>query len=257
MPAPNVIVLRAPGTNCDAETAFAFEHCGAKAERVHLFRVLERPEMLKGFQILCVPGGFSYGDDVGAGAIFGGQLKSRLGEAIREFLLADKLVWGICNGFQVLMRAGILPGGSQNWPPREGDKPDATLTWNDNGRYTARWVKLSTAGSNSVFLKGIDVIELPVAHAEGKIVVRNDQVLLLWRERRQIALCYDPQDNPNGSTADIAGLCDPTGRVFGLMPHPERHLHATQHPQWTRRRLDSEEGAGMQIFRNAVEYFAS
>jgi phosphoribosylformylglycinamidine synthase len=116
-------------------------------------------------------------------------------------------------------------------------------------------VRLATTGSSSVFLKGIDAIELPVAHAEGKIVVRNDSVLSGWRERRQIALCYDPRDNPNGSTADIAGLADPTGRVLGLMPHPERHIHATQHPQWTRRRLDSEEGAGMQIFRNAVEYF--
>jgi phosphoribosylformylglycinamidine synthase len=256
MPTPSVIVLRAPGTNCDVETAHAFAHCGARAEKMHLFRVLERPEVLKDFQILCVPGGFSYGDDVGAGAIFGGQLKSRLGSALREFLLADKLVLGICNGFQVLMRAGILPGGSENWPPQEGDKPEATLTWNDNGRYTARWVRLQTQGSNSVFLKGIGSIELPIAHAEGKIVVRSDKVLAGWRDRRQIALCYDPQDNPNGSTADIAGLCDPTGRVFGLMPHPERHIHATQHPQWTRKPLATEEGAGMQIFRNAVEYFA-
>jgi phosphoribosylformylglycinamidine synthase len=132
---------------------------------------------------------------------------------------------------------------------------EATLTWNDNGRYTARWVHLAATGSSSVFLEGIDSIELPVAHAEGKIVVRNDAVLSRWREKRQIALCYDPQDNPNGSMADIAGLADPTGRVLGLMPHPERHMHATQHPQWTRRRLDGEEGAGMQIFRNAVEYF--
>jgi phosphoribosylformylglycinamidine synthase I len=255
MPKPNVIVLRAPGTNCDVETAHAFAYCGAKPERVHLFRVLEQPEMLKDFQILCVPGGFSYGDDVGAGVIFGGQLRSRLAGALREFMQADKLVLGICNGFQVLMKSGILPGGSENWPPRDADKPDATLTWNDNGRYTARWVRLVTRGSTSVFLKGIDAIELPVAHAEGKIVVRNDAVLTGWRERRQIALCYDPHDNPNGSTADIAGLADPTGRVLGLMPHPERHIHATQHPQWTRRRLESEEGAGMQIFRNAVEYF--
>ena len=255
MPTPNVIVLRAPGTNCDLETAHAFEYCGARPERVHLFRVLERPEMLKDFQILCIPGGFSYGDDVGAGVIFGGQLRSRLSVALREFMQADKLVLGICNGFQVLMKSGILPGGSENWPPRDGDQPEATLTWNDNGRYTARWVHLAAAGSGSVFLKGIEKIELPIAHAEGKIVVRNDMILAGWRDRRQIALCYQPHDNPNGSAADIAGLADPTGRVLGLMPHPERHIHATQHPQWTRRRLESEEGAGMQIFRNAVEYF--
>jgi len=256
MPAPKVIVLRAPGTNCDVETAFAFEHCGATAERVHLFRVLERPEMLREFQILCIPGGFSYGDDVGAGAIFGGQLRSRLSDALREFLLADKLALGICNGFQVLMRSGILPGGAEHWPPRNGQKPEATLTWNDNGRYTARWVRLTSRGSRSVFLKGIENIELPVAHAEGKIVPRDESIVAAWRDRRQIALCYRPEDNPNGSTADIAALCDPTGRVLGLMPHPERHLHATQHPRWTRRQLGTEEGAGMQLFRNAVEYFA-
>jgi phosphoribosylformylglycinamidine synthase len=256
MPRPRVIVLRAPGTNCDVETAFAFEHCGARADRIHLFRLLERPDLLREFQVLCIPGGFSYGDDVGAGAIFGSQIRSRLSEALRAFLEADKLALGICNGFQVLMRSGILPGGTEHWPPRDGTRPEATLTWNDNGRYTARWVGLSTAGSSSVFLKGIDGIELPVAHAEGKIVVRDEAVVRGWRERRQIALYYRPDDNPNGSTDDIAGLCDPTGRVLGLMPHPERHIHATQHPRWTRRGLAPEEGEGMKVFRNAVEYFA-
>ncbi len=256
MPTPHVIVLRAPGTNCDVETAYAFEHCGARAEKVHLFRVLERPEILRDYQILCIPGGFSYGDDVGAGAIFGGQLRSRLSGALREFLQADKLALGICNGFQVLMRSGILPGGAEHWPPGEENRPEATLTWNDNGRYTARWVRLTASGNQSVFLKGIESIELPVAHAEGKIVPRNAAVLDGWRTRRQIALCYRPEDNPNGSTADIAALSDPSGRVLGLMPHPERHIHSTQHPQWTRRQPTTEEGAGMKIFRNAVEYFA-
>ncbi len=256
MATPNVIVLRAPGTNCDVETAFAFERAGAKANRVHLFRVLERPEMLRDFQVLCVPGGFSYGDDVGAGVIFGVQLRSRLARAIHDFLCADKLVLGICNGFQVLMKAGVLPGGAETWPPAEGSAPEATLTWNDNGRYTARWVRLKATPSASVFFRGIDEIELPVAHAEGKIVVRNEPVLSRWRERRQIALCYRPEDNPNGSTDNIAGLSDPSGRVLGLMPHPERHIFGTQHPQWTRRESVADEGAGMQIFRNAVGYFA-
>src|SRR5207247_2535001 len=131
----------------------------------------------------------------------------------------------------------------------EGSQPEATLTWNDNGRYTARWVKLTANDSSCVFLKGIDAIELPIAHAEGKVVVRNDAVLAGWRERRQIALCFDPDDNPNGSTANIAGLADPTGRVLGLMPHPERNMYATQHPQWTRRPLESDEGDGVRGFR--------
>ena len=255
MAQPKVIVLRAPGTNCDVETAFAFTHCGASADTVHIFRVLEKPDLLRDFQILCIPGGFSYGDDVGAGVIFGGQLRSRLGDAIRNFLNRDTLVLGICNGFQVLMKSGILPGGSDNWPPQEGRTPDATLTWNDNGRYTARWVKLSARNSSSVFLKGIDAIDLPIAHAEGKVVPRNDEVLAGWRERRQIALTYLPDDNPNGSVADIAGLADPTGRVLGLMPHPERNMFGTQHPHWTRQPLVSDEGAGMKLFHNAVQYF--
>lgn len=253
MPTPNVIVLRAPGTNCEIETAFAFEKCGAKAEQVHLFRLLEQPQLLDAFQILCIPGGFSYGDDVGAGVIFGSQLRGHLGEAIRDFLQKDKLTLGICNGFQVLMKSGILPGGSATWPPQPDKLPDATLTWNDNGKYTTRWVHLKAAGSSSVFLRGIDEIDLPIAHAEGKIVARNSSVLDGWRERRQIGLTY--QQNPNGSQADIAALSDPTGRVLGLMPHPERHIHATQHPQWTRRGLKSDEGEGLKLFRNAVEYF--
>jgi phosphoribosylformylglycinamidine synthase subunit PurQ / glutaminase len=224
---------------------------------MHLFRLLEQPALLAEFQILCIPGGFSYGDDVGAGAIFGGQLQGRLGGALRDFLTSDRLVLGICNGFQVLMRSGILPEGAENWPRPAGTSPDSTLTWNDNGRYTSKWVHLRSAGSASVFLRGIDEIYLPVAHAEGKIAVRDNQVVTGWQERRQVALKYRSDDNPNGSIADIAGLCDPTGRVLGLMPHPERHQFATQHPQWTRRRSTSDEGAGLKLFRNAVEYFQS
>lgn len=262
MPTPRVLVLRAPGTNCDVETAFALETCGAKVETLHLFRLLEQPRLLSEFQALCIPGGFSYGDDVGAGVIFAAQLQWRLADALVAFLAADKLVLGICNGFQVLMRAGILPGGDR-WPRREDERPEATLTWNDNGRYTAKWVRLRSAGSRSVFLRGIDGIDLPVAHGEGKIAVRHDSVVGRWREGCQIALTYVPEENPNGSIADIAGLCDPSGRVLGLMPHPERHLFATQHPQWTRRPRSGDaggagdEGAGMKLFRNAVEYFKS
>jgi len=216
-------VLRAPGTNCDLETGWIFDHCGGRSDRVHLFRVLENPALLKDYQILCVPGGFSYGDDVGAGVIFGAQLRSHLGESIQQFLTADKLVLGVCNGFQVLMRSRILPGGGETWPPRPETEPDATLTWNENGRDTCRWVKLQVpADTPSVFLRGIRELELPMAHAEGRIAVRSDAVLSNWKSRHQIAVTYDPHDNPNGSVAGIAGLCDPTGRVLGLMPHPER-----------------------------------
>lgn len=271
MPAPRVCVLRAPGTNCDVETAFAFDTCGGSSERVHLFRLLEAPQRLNDFQILCIPGGFSYGDDVGAGVIFAHQMRQQLGDAIRTFLQADKLVLGICNGFQTLLKAGILPSGVESWDqPRED--AEATLTWNHNGRYTARWIHLKVGATNSVFLKGVTELDLPMAHAEGRLVPRTEDVVRRWSERKQVALQYaawpsgvknQPQQgpdparwptNPNGAVGDIAGLSDPTGRVLGLMPHPERFLFATQHPQWTRLGL-SGDGAGLQLFRNAVAYF--
>ncbi len=280
MPNPHVLVLRAPGTNCDAETAFAFEQCGATADRVHLFRVLESPDLLKSAQILCIPGGFSYGDDVGAGVIFGLELKTRLRDALIEFVDSGKLVLGICNGFQVLMRSGLLPGGTAAL--KTAGPVDATLAWNANGRYTDRWVRLVVGETNSVFLRGMTAFDVPIAHGEGRIAVRSPEVLQGWYDRGQIALRYArpganettdellPEPiNPNGSIANIAALSDPTGRVLGLMPHPERHLFATQHPQWTRRALGARsgggcstlvapdaEGEGLPLFRNAVEFFS-
>ncbi|HUG90020.1 MAG TPA: phosphoribosylformylglycinamidine synthase subunit PurQ [Planctomycetaceae bacterium] len=253
MSRPRICVVRAPGTNCDIETAFAFESCGGEAERVHVFRLLENPATLSDYQVLCVPGGFSYGDDLGAGVIFSRQLRGRLGGALADFLQRDRLVLGICNGFQVLLKAGLLPGGAESWPPQFDGRPEATLTWNDNGRYTDRWVRLRVAAGKNVFLRGIDALDLPIAHAEGRLVARDDSTVPAWRERGQVALEYDPH-NPNGSVANIAGLGDPSGRILGLMPHPERFLFATQHPQWTRLRLEGD-GAGRRLFQNAVEYF--
>lgn len=285
MVAPRVCVLRAPGTNCDVETAFAFESCGATAQRVHLFQLLENPKSLANYQALCVPGGFSYGDDIGSGVIFASQLRSHLAETLGEFLQRDTLMLGICNGFQVLLKSGILPGGSTTWPPKPDESDDATLTWNDNGKYTALWVRLKVGNTKNVFLRGIDELDVPIAHGEGKLVVRDPATLDRWRQNGQCALtyvssarraCAGPNStagnhslarradeeadllpypiNPNGSMANLAGLSDPSGRVLGLMPHPERFLFATQHPHWTRLGLRGE-GAGMRVFRNAVEYF--
>ncbi|MAT14980.1 MAG: phosphoribosylformylglycinamidine synthase I [Planctomyces sp.] len=267
MAAPRVCVLRAPGTNCDLETAHAFELAGGTADRHHINELLSKPRLLENYQALCIPGGFSYGDDIGAGVILSRQLRNQLGDAINEFLTKDKLILGICNGFQTLLKAGILPGGASTWPPVEGSEPDATLTWNLNGRYTALWTRLRVASMDNVFLRGIDTIELPIAHAEGRLVVRDEAILKKWADQQQIALQYTGEkdqptshdvlaypDNPNGSTANIAGLSDPTGRVLGLMPHPERFLFATQHPQWTRLRLEGE-GEGMKLFHNAIGYF--
>lgn len=270
MTSPRVAVLRAPGTNCDYETAYAFELAGAKAERIHLFRLLEEPRLLLNYQILCVPGGFSYGDDIGSGVIFASHLRNRLAGVLKDFLQGDRLCLGICNGFQAILKAGILPDG-QLTPLTASAEADvaATLTWNHNGKYTARWVHLRTAGSSNVFLRGIQALDLPIAHAEGRIVVRDASVIEQWKQNRQLALCYSQPkavdinpvtatlafpDNPNGSVANLAGLSDPSGRILGLMPHPERFLFRTQHPNWTRLDLP-EEGAGLQLFRNAVAYF--
>jgi phosphoribosylformylglycinamidine synthase I len=268
MPQPRVCVLRAPGTNCDAETAYAFERSGAIVDRVHLFRLVEDPKKFDSYQILCIPGGFSYGDDVGAGVVFSQKLGGVLVEALGDFLARDTLVLGICNGFQVLLKAGLLPGGADEWPPKE--TRDATLTWNENGTYTALWVRLKNMAPQNIFLRGIDEIELPIAHAEGRLAVRDPSILTTWRERGNVALCYisrggaregdptqtplDYPENPNGSFANIAALSDAPGRVLGLMPHPERFIDATQHPRWTRLNLFGD-GDGLRLFRNAVSYF--
>ncbi|MEZ6123262.1 MAG: phosphoribosylformylglycinamidine synthase subunit PurQ [Planctomycetaceae bacterium] len=275
MTSPRVCVLRAPGTNCDLETAHAFQLAGASAERLHLFRLLENPGLLSSFQILCVPGGFSYGDDIGAGVIFSRQLRGQLNDAMREFLNADKLLLGICNGFQTILKAGLLMRRGITDDSDQRYEHDVTLTWNHSGRYTDRWVRLKVTSGNSVFLKGMQEFDVPIAHAEGRIAVTSDSVIDELRANQQISLCYwndsaaalaaesgDPTNisllpepcNPNGSLHNIAGLSDVTGRVLGLMPHPERFLFATQHPQWTRLNLRGE-GQGQQLFRNAVEYF--
>ena len=264
MAQPNVLILRAPGTNCDEETAFAFSSAGAKTELIHVNRLLETPDLFLKFQVLCVPGGFSYGDDVAAGRILANQIQHHLARHLMEFKAAQKLILGICNGFQVLLKSGILiePEG-QNGAP-------ATLTWNDSGKFEDRWVRLGVSGSKSVFLDGIDSMYLPVAHAEGKFVASSQEQLGQLDAAGQLALQYQPlsdkddspadgtvpyPDNPNGSVANVAGICDSTGRVLGLMPHPERHIDRTHHPRWTRGE-GSPAGDGMGIFANAVSFLA-
>ena len=264
MAQPNVLILRAPGTNCDQETAFAFSSAGAQTELIHVNRLLESPDLFSKFQVLCIPGGFSYGDDVGAGRILANQIQHHLAEHLMEFKAAGKLILGICNGFQVLLKSGILiaPDGLNG--------PAATLTWNDSGKFEDRWVRLRVSGSKSVFLDGIESMYLPVAHAEGKFVASGEKRLEELEAAGQFVLRYRPlsenddsgangtvpyPDNPNGSTANVAGICDSTGRVLGLMPHPERHIDPTHHPRWTRGEA-STPGDGMQVFANAVAYLA-
>jgi phosphoribosylformylglycinamidine synthase subunit PurQ / glutaminase len=243
---PRTLILRAAGTNCDVETAYAFERAGGVSESIHINRILQRPEILNEFQILGFPGGFSYGDDIAAGKILANQIVHHLGDAVRKFVEAGKPVIGICNGFQVLVKTDLLPG-----PLAGRSGQTATLTDNQSGRFIDRWVHLLPKGEKCIWTKGLGAIDLPIAHGEGKFVPVDESVRAgLW-EGQQVALVYDG-DNPNGSVDDIAGVCDSTGLVFGLMPHPERHIDPTQHYAWTTRRVLGEEGEGLRIFRNAV-----
>jgi phosphoribosylformylglycinamidine synthase len=271
MPQPRILILRAPGTNCDVETAFAFETAGAAPQVWHLNRLLEKPAAAADFQVLCIPGGFSYGDDIAAGRIFGNQLRHHLADVLGEFKAAKKLILGICNGFQVLIKSGVLlydlPEDGKKSP--ESHKPvaaswPATLTWNDTGRFEDRWVRLVVTDDRCVFLRGIERMYLPMAHAEGKFVARNADVLGMLDRNGQIPLRYATAtgdtrnvpypDNPNGAQLNAAGVCDETGRVLGLMPHPERHLDPTNHPHWTRGQA-GDVGDGLKVFQNAVDYF--
>lgn len=256
MAAPRVLILRAPGANCDGETQFAFEKAGAQAERLHVNRLREQPSLLQRYQILVVPGGFTYGDDVAAGKILAVQLCQFLGDALRQFRDQKKLILGICNGFQVLLKAGLLV------PPDE-EGPIATLANNTSGRFTDCWIYLQATPGKCPFLRGYEQLHLPIAHGEGNFICREPWMLKGLQESGQVVLRYCDAagkpgpfpTNPNGSQGDVAGICDATGRVLGLMPHPERHVLPTQHPRWTRNGL-AEEGDGMRLFRNAVEFFS-
>jgi len=246
------LILRAPGTNCDAETAFAFQQAGAAVSSVHVNQLIRREERLADYQIMVIPGGFTYGDDVAAGKVLANELRLKLGEDMLRFIEDGKLILGICNGFRALVKAGFLPELSK------GGSSLLTLATNDSGKFECRWVYLGVnKPSPCVFTRGIESLYLPVAHAEGKLVVLTgalsepNVVLFYTDEQGDISAGYPY--NPNGSAGNVAGICDSSGRIFGLMPHPERHVQGTQHPQWTRQGA-REYGDGFQIFRNAVEW---
>lgn len=256
------MVLRAAGTNCDMETAEAFQRAGAEVRSVHINALVRGESHLEEVHILAIPGGFTYGDDIAAGRILANELRHNLTTSIQGFTEEGRLVLGICNGFQVLVKAGLLPNLNE-----EGEKQQVTLGWNDSGRYEDRWVFLKRElNSPCVFTRDLkEIIYIPVAHAEGKFVPRDKNVLRRLEENGQIVFRYANEQgepagypwNPNGSVGHVAGLCDPTGRIFGLMPHPERHMLPTQHPRWTWQRYRGElgeKGDGMAIFENAVRY---
>jgi len=250
------IVLRAAGINCDMETEYALELAGAKAQRMHINRIIEDKTLLDKFQIIVFPGGFSYGDDVAAGKILANQIIHHLSEPIQKFIDDGKLVLGICNGFQVLVKTGILPDDNSTKHQEE-----TTITYNDSGKFEDRWVYLAPQTDKCIFIEPGRQIYLPVAHAEGKVVTKDDATLDKLKSEGHVAFKYVDENgkegdypiNPNGSMDSIAGLTDATGRILGLMPHPERFVRPTQHPHWSRLK-EKPASDGMTIFNNAVKY---
>ena len=276
-----VAVLFGFGINCDHETAAMFDLVGASAQRIHTNKLVNGEIDLNEFQILAVPGGFSFGDHLGSGRLLGNRLRFGLRAQLQAFVAAGKPIIGICNGFQVLVKTGLLPG------PMTGDtQPDfiqrASLTLNDSGRYEDRWVTLEfDQKSPCIWTKGIERMECPVRHGEGKFIMPETIDLNTLQENNQLTVRYVDSNSkigsgisdevlpfpisPNGSMRNIAGICDRTGLVFGLMPHPEAIYARWLHPSHTRGDaplvepdeesiLGEWEGEGLQIFRNAVEY---
>ncbi len=288
-----VCVLRTAGTNCDRETAFAFEEAGARVELVHVNKFIRGEKKLSEYGILALPGGFSYGDDIAAGKVLANELRCKLNEPLKEFIAEGKLIIGICNGFQVLVKSGFLPGN-------ESCQQEASLIINDCGSFRDEWVCLqfpvsslqspvssrrspvlssqspvvsrrspvlscqspvsgrwspvlsSQSPVKCVWARDLpEEIYLPIAHGEGKFVVKDKKVLENLKNNGQVVFKY--RDNPNGSVENIAGICDATGRVLGLMPHPERHIDIRQHPRWEKS-AGAKHGYGLLIFKNGVEY---
>ena len=265
------LVLTGFGLNCDMETAHAFEKAGAEASRVHINTLVEGRADLDDFQILVFGGGFSWGDDHGAGVLQALKLKHHLGDKLLSFIDKGNLVIGICNGFQTLVNLGLLPGLDRDYRARS-----VALTWNDCGNFRDQWVHLAgNPDSPCVFTRGVDFMDLPVRHGEGKFVadqavidrlVAGNQVVFRYADAQGNPAGGDFPLNPNGSALDIAGICDPTGRVFGLMPHPEAFNHVTNHPDWARRKAelkrmdkspDQSVTLGIRLFENAVAYLKS
>jgi phosphoribosylformylglycinamidine synthase len=254
-----VLILRTAGTNCDYETQSAFELCGAYVERAHINSLIEKKDKIFEYDILAFPGGFSYGDDIASGKILANEVKNKLGDKIKKFALSGKPVIGICNGFQVLVKMGLLPD------PKLFEQI-STLSYNDSDKFECRWVYLKTEKkvknkSNCIWTKNLpDIISLPIAHGEGKFIPNDKKLLEDLNKNNHIVFRYSAKDGsqpqyplaPNGSIEHIAGICNTKGNVFGLMPHPERYVYALQHP--VKEGFDGEYGWGKIIFQNAVDF---
>ena len=258
---PKAIILRTAGTNCDYETRYALEKAGADVDLVHVNQLVKDKGLLSSYHIFVLPGGFTYGDDIAAGKVLANQLRHHLLDELTRFVDDGKLVIGICNGFQVLIKMGLLPGINGTQPSFNEYRQEFTLTYNDSNKFEDRWVYLKSFSDKSVFIDKDCLLYVPIAHAEGKFVAGDGGELENLGKSGQIIFKYVDKDgnianypwNPNGSLENIAGICDSTGRVLGMMPHPERYIEPTQHPRWTREGLKTE-GDGIAIFRNAVNY---
>ena len=262
------LILTGFGLNCDNETALAFDLAGADPHKVHINTLISGAERLEDYHILAFGGGFSWGDDHGAGVIQALKLKNHIGGDLLDFVGAGKLVIGICNGFQALVNLGLLPGLDRDYTRRS-----IAITFNDCGNFRDQWVRLAADSQTPcVFTRGIDLADYPVRHGEGKVIaepavidqlVANNQVVFRYADRDGNPAKGAFPDNPNGSLEDIAGICDPTGRIFGLMPHPEAYNHVTNHPDWPRIKemkkragqpLDDGVTPGIRLFENGVRY---
>lgn len=252
---PKIAILKTDGINCDAELFHAFKIAGGSPENIHINQLVDKSKNLKSFQILAIPGGFSYGDDILSGKILANELRHRLKAEMENFISQDKLVIGVCNGFQTLVRTGFLP-----WKMKPAE--DASLILNASGHFECRWIKVKVSESSCVFTKGLtnQIFELPVAHGEGKLIVKDPAVGQRLIKSKQIVLQYvddtgnvtkNYPQNPNGSFLATAGITDQTGRIFGLMPHPERNVLLHQHPDWRTKKIKN----CRIFFENAVNYF--
>ncbi|MDR2676867.1 MAG: phosphoribosylformylglycinamidine synthase I [Endomicrobium sp.] len=250
-----VLILRTAGTNCDYETQMAFELCGAFAERVHIDILIEKKNKIFKYDILAFPGGFSYGDDIASGKILSNEIKNKLGDIVKKFAMSGRPIIGICNGFQVFVKMGLLPD------PNVFEQV-SSLYYNDSGRFECRWVYVKIEKkTRSIWVKNLpEIISLPVAHGEGKFIPKNKNLLKVLSKNNQIVLKYSSKDgnipkyplDPNGSSEQIAAISNPEGNILGLMPHPERYIFALQHPN--REGFDSKYGWGKIIFQNAVDF---
>lgn len=264
---PKVLILSGYGLNCEEEEAFAFDLAGGESKIVHINDLITKKVRLSDFQILVFPGGFSYGDDTGAGKAYANRIRDHLWEDIQEFIFRDKLVIGFCNGFQIMANLGLVPALKGEYGTRQ-----VALQYNKNARYINRWVDLEIGGKETPWLLGIDEFSCPIAHGEGRFYA-DPKILKEINEKGLAVLKYFEGDickyqniepNPNGSLENIAGIVDESGKIFGLMPHPERGIFFTQLPHWTylREKLKREGKKipkfeqGIQIYKNGVNYYS-